>query len=371
MNKKNYLYLIIFSIFVILLYIYNSNAISMIDGETFCLSDNETKHFYRTPLEVKRVYSYDEKGNAIVYIENRDYIIDYKNGTIRRTESSLIPNFRNHKVIYETDKKFKFNSEPRNPELNVFYQIHVDYTYKPKIEEYKHIDDKSSFLSKSTRDLILNGANIRIALVGDSISCGAQTSAQFFYGDSISNTFFGYLKENIESYYGCKVITQLVSKVGVSRLYLLDNIDNIINEKPNIVIVEFGMNDHIVDNGLVSFKEDITKCIKILQNNNIDVVLMGFFQQNKDWEEENEMNTILYNSILKDIANDYGCYFADVYDVFNKVSIIKKLEEDLLVDYMHHPSDWGHQLYLTSLMPLFNISGNMTPVKLSKYVYVK
>ena len=47
---------------------------------------------------------------------------------IKRAPDSRIPDYANHKVNYLENYKFEFISEPRNPELNVKYQIHVDYT---------------------------------------------------------------------------------------------------------------------------------------------------------------------------------------------------------------------------------------------------
>lgn len=96
--------------------------------------------------------------------------------------------------------------------------------------------------------------------------------------------------------------------------------------------------------------------------------------------EENISNTLLYNEELKEITKNANCYFADVFDIFQKVTFKKNLKEDLVVDYMHHPSDWGHQLYLTSLLPvfnvdrsikLFNVDGSIKPIEFEKYVYVR
>lgn len=50
----------------------------------------------------------------------------------------------------------------------------------------------------------------------------------------------------------------------MSREYLINNLDYIISENPDIAIIEFGMNDHLsIDvNGVKSFKSNIEKCIK-------------------------------------------------------------------------------------------------------------
>lgn len=69
----------------------------------------------------------------------------------------------------------------------------------------------------------------------------------------------------------------------------------------------------------------------------MDVIIIGFFQQNQEWIEENMRNTLLYNEELKEITKNENCYFADVFDIFQKVTFKKNLKEDLVVDYMYHP----------------------------------
>lgn len=159
------------------------------NGETFCLYNEETKKFFRKPIEVKTVYSYNDVGDKIFYKNKKDYIINYQSGLIKRAKNSKIPNYANHKVNYLGNNKFEFVSEPRNPELNVKYQIHVDYTYIPDVNEIKGIPNDSKYLSRKNINKILNDKHINIALIGDSISCGAQTTAQYYYNDQISNTF--------------------------------------------------------------------------------------------------------------------------------------------------------------------------------------
>ena len=75
--------------------------------------------------------------------------------------------------------------------------------------------------------------------------------------------------------------------------------------------------------------------LKKLKKNDIDVIIVGFFQQKQEWIEEDISNTILYNQELKELVKNENCYIADVFDIFQKVALKKNLKEDLVVDYMH------------------------------------
>ena len=80
----------------------------------------------------------------------------------------------------------------------------------------------------------------------------------------------------------------------------------------------------------------------------VDVILIVFCQQNMTWDQENVEATKLYNEALKEIADRNNIYFADVYTVFDKVGNVKPLSTDVMADFIHHPTEWGHKLYLTS-----------------------
>ena len=187
--------------------------------------------------------------------------------------------------------------------------------------------------------------------MGDSISSGAQTTSQYFRNDQVTDTFAGLIKQSLENTYGCKVDLSLVAQGGTDRYFAIQNLESIIEKAPDVVIVEFGMNDHAVENSMNSeiidsFENDMNGIVCRLKNEDIDVVIVGFFQQNMDWSMENINATEKYNSILEKVAENNNVYFADVKSLFNKVCTRKNLEEDVTVDYMHHPSDWGAYVVL-------------------------
>ena len=337
-------------------------------GETFALVDSLPKRFLHKPNAIKRVYGiYD--GNEIQFLEGTDYIIDYERGTIRRTADSNIPNYSEHNVVYESGK-FTWVNDPQNynPGNNRKYQVKVDYDYYVSENELNAIDDKSAFLSNSVRNKILNGEDITIALCGDSIGAGADTNGE--------GVFLNYLGDTLEQYYGMTVETQNLSISGRARDLLLEDLPDIIEMKPDVLMVEFGMNDHCGVDGnseerVASYTNDIDNAVKVLKENNIDVILVGFFQQNMTWDAENMEATRLYNEALKDVADRNTVYFADVYSVFENVGNIKPLSRDVMADFIHHPTEWGHKLYLTSIIEAFNINGKIRPIDLEDYVYVE
>lgn len=336
------------------------------NGETFALVDTLPKRFIHNPRTIKKVYALDVEGNEVQFTESVDFVIDYERRTIRRTENSAIPNYGEHYVVYNSGKFSWVNDlESYNPGNNRKYQVKVDYDYYVSEKELEALDNDSNCLSDSVRNKISNGEDITIALCGDSIGAGADTN-----GEGI---FLNYLDETLEQYYGINVETQNLSTVGGSRDLLSDNLQTILNIKPDILMIEFGMNDHCGSDGnleekVSDYKSDIENAVKVLKKYDIDVILIGFFQQNMTWDMENMEATRLYNDALKNIADRNTIYFADVYSVFEQVGSIKPLSRDVMADFIHHPTEWGHKLYLTSIIDVFNINGEMRPIDLTHYV---
>ena len=337
-------------------------------GETLVLVDLLPKRLLHKPEEVRSVYSMDSAGNVTEYKEGTDYLVDYERGTIRRTDSSAIPNYSEHRVTYDSGKfSLIHGSENQNPESNRSYHICVDYEYRVSEKELEAVTDSSSYLSDDVKSKVLNGESITIALCGDSIGAGADTNGQ--------DIFLYYLAGSLEQYYGVDVNTAQLSVEEGSRDYLLENIPQIIELHPDVVMIEFGMEDHCdadaaAEEKVNRFTSDIESAVDALQEQGIDVILIGFPQQNMTWNAEDVEATKLYNEALKAIADSKNVYFADVYDIFDQVGKIKPISRDVMADFIHHPTEWGHKLYYTSIIEAFNFNGDMKPINLPYYICV-
>ena len=343
-----------------------SDSLMLMEGETVALTDTLPKRTLHVPQNLIRVYSRKLNGELIVYEENKDFVIDKLEGSIRRTEKSRIPNYKDHKVIYDNKGKFAWDPKKRSPESNRSYQIEIDYNYYAQKDELEPINDSSLFLSESLKMKLRNKDMVKVFLCGDSIGAGADTTRE--------GNFLEQLKRALEEKYNYKIETKNLSVGGRSRGLLVANLQRIIDEHPDLLLIEFGMNDHcaknpLSGNNLTSFKLEIQSAVKKLKEKNIDVVLIGFPQQNTMWNVENIDATNKYNKILKEISQENNLFFADVQRIFNQIGLKKNLNEDVFADYIHHPSKWGHQLYVTSLLPLFNLNKDMRPIDLNSYIY--
>lgn len=317
-----------------------------IKGETITLTSTEWNSLWKRDVDNISLYAIEPSGNKVVYNQGVDY--EVSENRIRRTTNSRIIDFAQHKVVYGENGKFRWASEPnRNPELTLPYQIYVDYSYADTPVTIRPSDKASRRL----RTKIEQREPLKLVAIGTSISFGAHTFDQY-YNNSDKQTYYQLTSRFISAYYNinCTSINLSTDGGGVSQIL---DLRPVIQADPDVVVLELGMNDHLgLSPNMDAYKSAIEQAIIELKEQQIDVILVGFFQQNKDWELEYPNNTILYNAALKELSNTHNVYFADVYTLFEKMDKLK-LYKDYMGDYIHHPTSFAHQLYYLELTSFF------------------
>ena len=327
-----------------------SKTENRINGETITLSGFEENNLLKKNISNLKLYSFDNGKNKVYYKENLDYVV--VGNRIKRIKDSKIPDFAFHKVVLNDDLSFTFAASPRNPELTIEYQVFCDYDYTDmeSLQGYY----KSSFLSSEIKDRLKNKKAIKIAVIGTSISAGAHTWAQY-YEESDRETYPYLVATAIENKFGSQVTINNYSMGGSSLSYLEESYESIIAENYDLIFIEFGMNDHLYSlwlEQLPNFESVMSSIVKTSRQKDVNIILVGFFQQNLSWDLEFMGSTNAYNKSLFDIARQYNYYFADINKEFSKYDA-NKINRDLCGDYLHHPTTFGHQLYYKTIMPVF------------------
>jgi lysophospholipase L1-like esterase len=333
-----------------------------IKGETLTLSGDQLNSLYKTEFSELKLYSITSSGNIRYYFEGIDFIIE--NNQIRRTDSSLIPDFTGHQIIYNSEGKFTWNPEPnRNPELTIPYQIYADYQFN--VESDRFIKP-ANFISRHLYEKLCQRKQVIIVTVGTSITFGAHTY-QHYYNKSDSQSYPYLVAVALNKIYGveCQIINESTDGGGVNQI---QDLTTILAINPDVVFIELGMNDHDGENPDIKyFYNSINNAVIKFKDNNIDVVLLGFFQQIESWEQERQEHTIAFNAVLSEIASLSDVYFCDIYNFFELIDK-NKLYKDYTGDFMHHPTSFGHQLYYLNIMPFF-IDKRIKESYLLAYIY--
>lgn len=315
-----------------------------ITGETLAFSGEQPTRLYKQDRSPSHITLYGRTVTGrVTYRPGIDYAVSESG--IRRTEGSSIPDCANHRVRYNADGSFTWSADPPNPEPMDAYQVYADYQY---LDDGVVPADATAGIPSLIASRAKARGELRLVCVGTSISYGGDTFARKRH-DSDSECYWRLAANALGRLYGVPCRATDFSVPGGGSEVLAQKMDQVIGENPDVTLIEFGINDHLFPQGAEQFERNLDAAVRSLRERGIGVVLIGFFQQNKAWDLETPENTILYNGILKSVAAGHDIPFVDIYGRFAQTGYPKTVR-DLLADYIHHPTSFGHQLYYLSLM---------------------
>jgi acyl-CoA thioesterase-1 len=136
---------------------------------------------------------------------------------------------------------------------------------------------------------------------------------------------------------------------GLARLS-----EKVIAQKPDLVLIGFGMNDHNREGfgvPLPAFAGNLRKLVdRVRAESGAEVILFSTFPPNPKWHFGSH-NMAAYAAATETVARETHCAFADVYGLWQELNQRKK-PEDVLANNINHPNDYGHWIYLRALQTL-------------------
>ncbi len=279
--------------------------------------------------------------NTITYVEGQDYVLDPLAGTLRRTSNSRLPDFRTN-VLFGA-KNFDHSRYPGFG--NTAFFAFVDYAHAPGVPWPVQLD-QSALLTRS-RARLAEGGPFKVVAFGDSITAG---------GDATSPRliFWQRWAVHLQARYPLARVAAVNGATGgdstVQGLQRLE--DKVLKEKPDLVQVGFGMNDH--NRGGVppaQFADNLRTLIaRIRASTDAEIVLFSAFPPNPEWAFGTHQMEV-YAARTAGVAAETGCAYANVYNNWQTKAQRKK-PEDLLGNNINHPNDFGHDLYFQVFLKL-------------------
>jgi acyl-CoA thioesterase-1 len=313
-------------------------------GETVVLAGEEPAHLafspiVNKPLTVRSSYRTDLP-QTTTYEAGHDYIVDYKRGELRRTRESRIPDFRTNMLFGVQD--FDHSKYPGFGNSKFF--VFVDYGAKTKV--HWPIQSAQSSLLAKTQAKLKAGEPVKIVAFGDSITAGGDATEPKLifwqrWADALQEK---YPRAKVQAINGATGGDNTIQ--GLQRLS-----EKVISQKPDLVLIGFGMNDHNVAGFGVpvdAFSKNLGTLIdRIRAETGAEVVLYSTFPPNPKWHYGSHKMEV-YAAATEAVAREKSCAFADVYNNWNTI-LAQKKPEDLLANNVNHPNDFGHWIYFQVL----------------------
>jgi acyl-CoA thioesterase I len=307
------------------------------------IGDEQARLAYRPlqsrPIEIRNTYQ--RFSNSVDYVEGRDYVIDYSSSTLRRTPDSRLPDFSKNILFGKND--FDHSKFPGFGNGGFF--AFVDYSFTAT-EPWPIQAPQTRYL-ESTKGKLREGKSVKIVAFGDSITAGGDaTKPQLIFwqrwADALQRK---YPRARVTAINGATGGDSTVQ--GLQRLQA-----KVLAEKPDLVLIGFGMNDHNVGGvPIPQFEQNLKEMIRRIRSETpAEVVLFSAFSPNPRWKFGSHRMSE-YATATDRVAREVSCAYADVFNNWERIAARKK-PEDLLGNNINHPNDFGHWIYFRVLQDL-------------------
>lgn len=191
---------------------------------------------------------------------------------------------------------------------------------------------------------------LSIVLLGDSISTGCNASG-WAKAAPFQPAYQELLKQHLAAHYQTTVKLTNLAVGGTSTAWGITQIPKVVEAKPELIILAFGMNDSAgrspEDYGS-NIAVMITSARKTLPD--VEFILVATMLGNRDW-------TVLKHDVFPKYRDELaklskpGIALADMTSVWQEF-LLRKKDRDLTGNGVNHPNDFGHRVYAQVLSAL-------------------
>lgn len=284
------------------------------------------------PLRLRSTYAPGPE--TIVYEEGRDYRFDVARGTLSRLPGSRLPDFRSNVLHGQSDfDHTKFPGYGNKP-----FFAYADYPLARAIAW--PVQPTQVHRLSSTRARLAAGGALTLVAFGDSITNGGEASTpdRIFWQRWADELKAKYPRARINAINGATGGDTTTR--GLQRLQA-----KVIDAKPDLVLIGFGMNDHNRRGvPLPDFERNLRELVaRIRASTTAEIVLFSTFPPNPQWTHGTR-RMAEYAAVTARVADETGCAYADVFNNWQAIAA-RKRPEDLLANNINHPNDFGHWIY--------------------------
>lgn len=299
--------------------------------------------------------------SGTVMVEGEDYVVDMATGVVSLTPESRI-------VFRDVAELSPMPGEPNSILAHVdgihhifFSEGHFFHDQQYEISYYHEAGDWESMggwtaepaedLLPKTAGLLTSGQGLKLTLLGDSISYGANSTALTGAPPYMPN-YGSLVAEGLRERYDCEVLFSNPSVGGMTSTWGSEVAPTIAAETPDLVVIAFGMNDCSARMPVGDYIQNIQSIMTSFRATNPDVefVIVASMLANPEWTGTDQPLHLTYRDQLQTLVAP-GVALLDMTSTWQTLFTRKTLW-DLTGNGVNHPNDFGHRLYAQGLLEL-------------------
>ncbi len=325
----------------------------IMDGESVLFVKAKENQTPKVDLlfEPTKILSVCSSSGEVTYAEGRDYL--WRPGTkeISLPNGSRIP-FKTPQDLRRPagSQPHKLTHRDGNGEIlfgggHEYHDMQAVVTYQHKTDAWQgpmpsYVGDqlpRTVEKLKAKRPLV-------IAVFGDSISTGCNASGCVRTAP-FQPAYYDLLALNLEKVYGGRVDVKNFAVGGTASPWGVENIQKVIDAKPDLVILAFGMNDNPGARSAESYQANIKAMIDAVckADPQTEFILVATMLGNPDWTLIHPELFPQYRDALAKLCGP-GIVLADMTSIWTELLKHKKYW-DITGNGVNHPNDFGYRIY--------------------------
>lgn len=333
------------------------------------IKDDDGNAHASAVFPMEQLLSITNAAGDVTYDEGRDFTWSEGSREIRLTPNSRIVSSKPADLLRPANTQ-QFHLVHRNGQGDIYFGAKLEYQRLQTCVTYKHAADawqgegpnfNAASLPKTLAKL-RGGEPLRILLIGDSISTGCNASG-WAGGPPFQPAYPELLKSVLEHKYTSKISLTNLSVGGMATPWLLTMLDKVIAEKPDLVIIAFGMND-AAGRPAAEYQANTRTAIAKIKSQlpDTEFILVATMIGNQDWVALKPELFPAYRDALRELCGP-GIALADVTSVWSELLKVKT-HYDFTGNGVNHPNDFGHRIYAQVITALL-VPPSADPAKVS------
>ncbi len=294
------------------------------------------------------------------YKADTDYVYDKAAHVLSLPEGSRIP-FTTQEQMYPlmTSDLPKIRRQQGDETRGIFFDnaagyhnLQLEVTYDCATEQWQgpvpiFSGDKLPHLMQRLR----NQEPVSIVLSGDSISAGYNAS-KFTSAEPGCPAYGELVGLSLQEHFGSHVTFTNYAVGGWNAARGLQQVidDQVGRQKPDLVIIAFGMND-VFTRDAVAYQKNIRDIMEVIRTESpqTEFILVASMLGNVEWGMPMEQFP-LYRQALQELCGP-GVVLADLTAIWEEL-LKHKSFYDLTGNGVNHPNDFGHVVYAQTILSL-------------------
>ena len=316
---------------------------------------------------IRQVLAVRNSAGDITYENGRDYVWKLQSREIVLPAGSRIVS-RTPQALRRPAKSQKYELTHRDGNGEIFFGARLEYAEMQTCLTYSHAPGlwKSAVPKFDAKALprtvhkLLTKQPLSVVVVGDSISAGCNASG-WAEGPPFQPAYPELLRRHLEARYQGQVTLQNPSVSGTDTSWVLTMIDKVVEPKPDLVIVAFGMNDS-AGRGAKEYQANTEAVMVKIRERlpDVEFILVATMLGNRDWIRLKQELFPQYRDALAKLCKP-GVALADLTSVWAGFLELKQ-DWDQTGNGVNHPNDFGHRVYAQVLATLL-VPDGVPPVK--------